>query len=267
MFAILLVAMIAASLNYNNNLALAFAFLLSSVALVAMHHCHRNLLGIQVNLNPEVETFANSQARFDFVLSNSSPVDRHDIEIHCESSTCLVSPLNAGVQQLVALEIPVAQRGVRIIKDFQLRTRYPFGWFRAWTYINTPLTAYVAPQPLGSRTPPPIASGDDDFADLRPYQPGMPVKHMAWKVLARGGEAAVRRYTGDSLISEWLEWDALPGLSAEARLSQLCRWVVLHDSNRPYGLRLPHLEIAPAAHRQHYRNCLRALALFKVSSL
>ena len=264
MLAIILVAMIAASLNYNNNLALAFAFLMSSVALVAMHHCHRNLLGINVTLNPEVETFAETVAQFDFVLANPSPVDRHDIEIHCASSTGLVPVLNAGAQQLVAVDVPVAQRGVRIINDFQLQTRYPFGWFRAWTYIHTPLTAYVAPQPLGSREPPPIASGDDDFAGLRPYQPGMPIKHMAWKVLARGGEAEIRRYTGETQNSEWLEWDALPGLSVEARLSQLCRWLVAHDSNRPYGLRLPHIEIAPAANRQHYRNCLRALATFNV---
>ncbi len=45
MLASLLVAMLIAGLNYNSNLGLAFAFLMVSLALVAMHHCHRNLLG------------------------------------------------------------------------------------------------------------------------------------------------------------------------------------------------------------------------------
>ncbi len=44
--------------------------------------------------------------------------------------------------------------------------------------------------PLASET-----RGDEDFAGLRAYEPGVPLKHMAWKVLARGGEAAVRSYT------------------------------------------------------------------------
>ena len=44
MLALMLVAMLIAGLNYNSNLALAFAFLMVSVALVTMHHCNRNLM-------------------------------------------------------------------------------------------------------------------------------------------------------------------------------------------------------------------------------
>ena len=43
--------MLIAGLNYNSNLGLAFAFLMASLALVAMHHCHRNLLGLSVDVN------------------------------------------------------------------------------------------------------------------------------------------------------------------------------------------------------------------------
>ena len=50
MLAALLFAMLIAGLNYNSNLGLAFAFLMVSLVLVAMHHCHRNLLGLGVDL-------------------------------------------------------------------------------------------------------------------------------------------------------------------------------------------------------------------------
>ena len=86
---------------------------------------------------------------------------------------------------------------------------------------------------------------------------------MAWKVLARGGEPAVRVYTDLGALPEWLEWSALEGVETEARLAQLCRWILTCESRsaRPYGLRLPGVEIAPGRGPTHRIRCLRALAL------
>jgi uncharacterized protein (DUF58 family) len=98
---------------------------------------------------------------------------------------------------------------------------------------------------------------------LRAYQSGVPLKHMAWKVLARGGEPAVRSYSAPAVDPEWLDWAALDGLDDEARLSQLCGWVLAADAQRRrYGLRLPDLEIEPGLGEQHRVRCLRALAAF-----
>src|SRR5271156_5580987 len=83
MLAALLFAMLIAGLNYNSNLGLAFAFLMVSLVLVAMHHCHRNLLGLSVDLNVEVDAFAGRDAAFDFMLRNQSAMDRSDIEVRC----------------------------------------------------------------------------------------------------------------------------------------------------------------------------------------
>jgi uncharacterized protein (DUF58 family) len=107
------------------------------------------------------------------------------------------------------------------------------------------------------------ARGDEDFSGLRAYEPGIPLKHMAWKVLARGGEAAVRSYSSLAAQPEWLEWSSLTGLDDEARLSQLCQWVLECDgAQRPYGLRIPGKEIAPSGGAAHRFACLRALAAF-----
>ena len=83
--------------------------------------------------------------------------------------------------------------------------------------------------------------GEEDFAGLRSYAPGVPLKHMAWKILARGGEAAVRIYSDLGARPEWLEWSSLDGLDTETRLSQLCRWITECEAGlpRPYGLRIP----------------------------
>jgi uncharacterized protein (DUF58 family) len=271
--AFLLAAMLIAGLNYNSNLGLAFAFLMTSLALVAMHHCHRNLLGLAVDATPEADAFAGADAEFEFLLRNDAGVERGDIEIRCGGGTGTQS-VPAKAWQHAVVRSPAARRGVIRIERFELRTRHPFGWFRAWTYVQSPLAVFVAPAPRGHRAVPAAAGavggtahselrGDEDFSGLRAYEAGVPLKHMAWKVLARGADAAVRSYTGLAAQPEWLDWHCLDGLGAEARLSQLCRWVIDSEAaQRPYGLRLPGKEIAPSRGPRHRTACLRALAAF-----
>jgi uncharacterized protein (DUF58 family) len=274
MLAAILAAMLIAGLNYNSNLALAFAFLMASMALVTMHHCNRNLLRLSVDVTTEVDAFAGREAMFEFELRNPSNVDRRDIEVRCLAAAGMGS-VAAGESESVEVIATVAQRGVARVEQFELRTRYPFGWFYSWTYVQGPIIVYVAPSPAGTRTLPSAGAkgtgthsevrGDEDFSGLRAYEPGVPLKHMAWKVLARGGEAAVRSYSSLAAQPEWLEWSALDGMDLEARLSQLCLWVLESDTaQRPYGLRLPGKEIAPSGGAAHRFACLRALAAFGV---
>ena len=51
------------------------------------------------------------------------------------------------------------RRGVVGIAQWEVRTRYPFGWFRAWTYVQAPLRILVAPAPSGGRDAPGDRSG------------------------------------------------------------------------------------------------------------
>jgi uncharacterized protein (DUF58 family) len=268
--ALLLVAMLLAGLNYNSNLGLAFGFLMMSLVLVAMHHCHRNLQGLIVDVRTEVDAFAGGVARFEFVMHNDAAIARSDIDIRCGEVRATHS-VAAGSYHRATLELPAPRRGIARHERFELRTRYPFGWFRAWTYVQSPLTVFVAPEPRGGRALPSATGGgsaghseqrgDEDFAGLRSYEPGVPLKHMAWKVLARGGEAAVRSYTAQAAQPEWLDWSALQGLDPETRLSQLCRWILDSEHDRhSYGLRLPGAEMAPGNGAVHRLLCLRTLA-------
>ncbi|HTV97877.1 MAG TPA: DUF58 domain-containing protein [Steroidobacteraceae bacterium] len=278
-FAGLLATMLIAALNYNSNLALAFAFFMVSLALVAMHHCHRNLSGLSVDVNLEADAFAGGDAVFCFLLRNDSALERSAIEVRLDpavrsaAGVRAVKSVPAQSYERLMLPVRVGARGVARWDQLEIRTRHPFGWFRAWTYVYVGLAAYIAPEPRGDRRLPDAAAGsgralrsagggDEDFAGLRAYAPGVPLKHMAWKVLARGGEAAVRMYTDLGAQPEYLEWSALPGLEVEARLSQLCRWVLACESGspRPYGLRIPGIEIPPGRGATHRARCLRALA-------
>ncbi len=271
--AAMILAMLMAGLNYNSNLGLVFGFLMASMAMVTMHHCHRNLLGLSVDLRRQSDGFAGASADIDFLLRNDSGADRFDIEIRCLSAA-QVTAVAAGAERMAAVTLPTPVRGLLTLKQCELRTSYPLGWFRAWTYVQAPVLVYVAPAPQGSRSLPPAAGapggatvmtgrrGDEDFAGLGPYTPGIPLKHMAWKTLAGGGEAAVRNYLDTAGSPQWLDWEMLGEMPREARLSQLCRWVLDHEAARKtYGLRLPGLEMPPDQGPAHREACLRALAI------
>lgn len=275
---LMLAAMLIAGLNYNSNLGLAFGFLLTSLVLVAMHHCHRNLLGLGVDAVGDADTFAGAPAQLEFVLQSDAAVDRCDIEIRCTDAAASTHRVAANGYQRAVVGLPAMPRGVMRLDQFELRTRHPFGWFRSWTYVHKPLTVFTAPEPRGTHVLPSAAAaagavsesdlhGDEEFAGLRSYQIGVPLKHMAWKVVARGGEPAVRSYTGLAAQPEWLEWSALEGMDTEARLSQLCRWILESEAaHHRYGLRIPGTEVSPGHGAVHRSTCLRALARFGVEN-
>jgi uncharacterized protein (DUF58 family) len=60
-----------------------------------------------------------------------------------------------------------------------------------------------------------------------------------------------------------LDWNMLPDLDAEQRLSQLARWCLDADAaGRSLGLRLPGCEIPLGLGPKQLAACLEALALF-----
>jgi uncharacterized protein (DUF58 family) len=278
LLACLLIAMLIGGLNYSNNLALGLAFLLCAVALAAMHHCHRNLLGLQLDAALTSDTMAGASAVHDFALKNPARLPRFDIEICLSPAVTGITTVAAGSVKRCTVSIPAATRGVLHFDRVQLRTRYPFGWFRAWTYAHVGLAVYTAPQPEGVARAVPAqvlqgitathaGRGDDDFMGLRDYAAGDPRKHIAWKSLARGADLAVRLYSGAGQWPEWFDWQDLPRLGAEQRLAQLCQWILAADSEqRRYGLRLPSRTIELGSGPAQRRDCLRALAKYPEAS-
>ena len=56
--------------------------------------------------------------------------------------------------------------------------------------------------------------------------PGDPLRRIAWKAYARGQGLHTKQYAGTDVVSHVFDWDSLRGLDTEARLAQLCRWVL-----------------------------------------
>ena len=277
-YAAMLFAMLLGGMNYGNNLGLALTFLLVSVGFVAMHHCHGTLSGLALKLVATEPAFAGDKVGFRLLLDNAAVSPRPRIEVSWSRGETNVVDVPALNSAPVALEVPSQTRGRLRLDRFVVATRHPLGLFRAWAVVHPGYSAIVWPRPADRRAAPPgvetdtggaqdRAQGDEDFAGLKPFQAGDSLRRIAWKAYARGQGLHTKQYAGTDVTSHVFDWDTLAGLDAEARLSQLCRWVLdAHERGEAFGLRLPGLSIPPnigTAHRQH---CLNSLALFNTGS-
>jgi len=271
-FALLLAVMLIAGLNYANSIALFLTFLLAGVVLVAMHACHRNLLQLRLDRLDIGPAFAGSQAVVRLSLGEDGGLPRPDIEVDGNGITPSACDLPARDRQSLDLLLATPRRGLMPLDRVRVATRYPFGLFRAWTWLHLPLSVMVYPAPLGS-LPLPGAPGmqqgaprhgpdADEWTGLRPFRTGDSPRHVAWTAYARGLPLMVKEYSATGGGERLFEFTALGRLQTEQRLSQLARWIVdAEAAGERYALHLPGTRIEAGHGQAHRHRCLMALAL------
>lgn len=277
-FGAVLLVMLIAAINYQNNMAFALVFLLSSVFIVAILHTYANLSGLTITAVRATPAYAGDLVEFELLISRCGRRDYYDITLSWGVGATETVTLKDIGSQTVKLHLPVHKRGLFTPGRLLIETFYPLGLLRAWTWIAPDLQALVYPRPIagkkiqfsaasdddyGDVTP---IAGSDDFCDFRNYHPGDSLKHVLWKSYAKGQALQTKQYQSYAQQRLWLEWSQFVG-DIEHRLSQLCYWVLkLDKENDDYGLRLPGIEIKPASGERHKAEVLKALALFSISS-
>jgi uncharacterized protein (DUF58 family) len=291
-FGVIVLILLVGSINYSLQLGYLLTFLVASMAIVGMHHTHSNLAQIILRGVRVEPVFAGDVAVFEISATNPTTADRFALRFSfapkVEPFRLLGAPTTPSEQPVVTIELPA--RGLRAVAvplpapergrlpapRITIETRYPFGLWRAWAYLTPALAGIVYPAPEIDAPPLPMmgagggdgvgmAASGEDFAGVRPYQPGDAQKMIAWKLAARSDDLSVKLFEAVGGGELMLDFDALPAaLGVEARLSRLTRWVLDADAAQArYGLRLPDSLIfigSGVAHREH---CLTALALYK----
>lgn len=272
---IILFAMLLTSVNYNNSLAFMFTFLLGAMAFVSMLYTHRNLAGLGVQAGPCEPVFAGESARFAVLLSNDGDLPKLGLRLHHRGHEVARVDIQAGTSQTAMIPVPAPQRGRLEMPEMVFSSDFPLGIFFSWSKkmkFGQHCLVYPCPtgelpfsfaldrrryQDCGTRTE------GDDFLGLRAYRPGDPPRHIHWKAVARGQGLLTKEFGGAGQDTVSLDWDLLAGMDNEARLSQLCRWVVdAHSANLRYSLRLPGINLAIGHGDAHRRRCLNSLALY-----
>ena len=274
LYAVFVFVMLLGAMNYNNSLGLALTFLLVGIGLAAMHLCHRNLNGLVISGLQAGEAFAGQPLALTIGCENPTAVARLALRFSCDTADGTVEMLEARGRGLVTLQLPTQARGLLRPSRVGVSTRFPFGLFRAWSWLHLPLEAVVYPRAAGEQQPPAsrgpdhagldlLQRGDEDFRGFRSYHPGDSPRHIAWKALARGAPLLVKDHAGSSGTPVVFELEQVADRDLERRLSQIARWILEAEQRaRAFGLKLPGSGITPATGALQRRRCLTALALF-----
>lgn len=277
-FAIMLLVMLLGAMNYSNSMGFALCFMLGGLGLVAMHRTHANLVHLQVRAQRCDAVFVGDTAHLNLRIDNPSASARYSIACSWARSEATedIADIAAGDGAELVMRRVAQQRGWLRAGVFAVWTEFPLGLFHAWTWAELEQSVLVFPKPAPPGRIPPGSqgsagynsaprSGQDEFAGLRTYQRGDTAHSIHWKSLPKTRTPMVKQFTETLDQEVWLDFDQLPDLELEARLSQLCRWVLdAEHSQHSYGLRLPGLVIRPDQGESHRARCLQALALFRL---
>lgn len=272
-----------ASINEQLSLGYALTFALTGAGLASMHTTHGNLRGLQMDLKAPEGVHAGDEYALELRLHNPGGA-RFGIAVSAQlDGGGLTEPAWVDVPALghavLTLRLPASLRGLHTLPRLVVTTRFPLGFFRAWSYwrpasrvwVYPRAEAVLAPFPVqaeagsGEAAPSRSAQGGSDFAGVRTYRRGDSMKQILWRkaamALDHGLPLWVRETEAPLAQDLWLDWRDTQGRDVEARLSRLTAWVLAADrQGLPYGLRLPGGETPPALGPAHRLACLQQLA-------
>ncbi len=272
---VMLVVMLLAAINYNLSLGYAFTFLIAGSGVAHILATWHNLVGLRIHLRPGEPCFAGEMAEFRVQLDCPREQRRYALQIFDAAGSERLAIDHSGTLAW-PMALPAQRRGWLRAGRLRIETRYPLGWVRAWSYIEPDAQLLVYPQPAGDLPLPsggasgqqdarqPLALAEEEFAGLREHRPGDPPGRIAWRRTARDGTLLVKHFTPLDYAELALSWQQLPAaLDVEARLSQLCQWLLqAQTAQLRVSLQLPGVQLDAAQDASHYLLCLQALALF-----
>ncbi|MBE9548973.1 MAG: DUF58 domain-containing protein [Proteobacteria bacterium] len=271
-FAVLLLVMTVAGLNYNNNLALILSYLLLAIFLSVSNLGYRNLRGLNISPAISKPVFAGNFAEFNIPVS-SHQGQRFALECWQEEC-CDQLTAKPGRPASLLIRKKTEKRGRLSLGPWKLQSAWPFGFYRVWSWIVPDDTCLVYPAPV--ENPPPLPwsgssvglsslaqAGDDELHGLRDYQAGDPLNRIAWRSSARADRLITRESEQQQSGEIILDWDYLPVAGTELRLSILCAWVLEAEKQKlNWSMRLPGESLTKGSGRGHQQRALSLLALY-----
>jgi uncharacterized protein (DUF58 family) len=263
-------AMWYAASSQNSAAIYLLLFMLASVFLVSIPHTLTNLAGVTLKVESAKPTFAGDEVCLPVEIMNSSRATRYRIEVILSDANKTRGRVDWIPRESAArltLRFPAPHRGEHKIEKLDLTSCYPLGFVRASKKVVSNQTYLVYPKPAGNAQLPTnnssrFADGwteqsvgpGDDFAGVRTYVPGESQRHIDWKAVARGQPLMTKEFAAETKGAVRLDFFELRFTDVEEKLSQLTLWVIEAErARRPYGLRLPGIEIFPAVGQMHAR--------------
>ena len=277
--------------NYNNNLILALAYLMVSIALINIYHTFVNMRGLQVRAAPVSPVYSGDEAYVELIFERQNSKQQQAVSVSWqpftidnqstrESAFEEVLDWKNNKQSRVILATKTHFRGRHQPARVRIKSYYPLGLLKCWSDVAIQAAVIVYPRPVEYKQTKSdsdviqsqrqaskistVMSVEQEFQGLKNYNQGEAMTHIAWKQYARSGVLYKKDYFTSGAQSTDLDWQHYQGVETERRLQHLVYQArQLHAHTIPFRLVLPDLVIEAGSGDQHLQQVLTALALFK----
>ncbi|WP_448549396.1 hypothetical protein [Thalassotalea fusca] len=269
--------------NYQNNLILLFSYVLASFFVSVMLHTFFNLSGLKIAAEDEYRLFSKQDG--DIKLRLWSDRAKYALSLSLGANENHLTDISRG-NQVVHVNYVPSKRGIFNIERMNVFSRYAFGLFHCWSYLQFKSQIIAYPQPIeitqsqfdhllslakqhqDALPQSPLQSSGylqgEDFSELRRYQIGEPISQVAWKSVAKGQPWMSKHYESESSDKLMFSLNQISEPNIETKLGILCFVLLnLQRSNREYGLKLDNINVLPASSDEHLQRCLTLLAEYK----
>lgn len=230
---------------HNFNLVYITLFFVFAIAFSAGPMGTFNIGELEAKFEPRGRLFANTLGKLYFNITNNSKTPAWAITLHIAKLSSTVGRIDAKKSQLASIEITLPSRGEAKDDECYLQSFFPLRTVRFVLPIDGGYHTLVYPQPLGI----PLRSfiqkqamhfGEEkDFDGLAPYSGTEPLSRIHWASVAKG-ETAVKTFAHEQTTQELAFNFVDAGENDEARLSQLCLWVLeCEQSHQPFTIQMP----------------------------
>ena len=231
---------------HNFNLVYITLFFVFAVAFSAGPIGTFNLGRLDVNFDSASRLFANMEGKIFFkIVNNSTSSSSWAVEIYCDSVNKLIGDVRAGVKRVVSLEVTPKKRGDFECKETYLQSFFPLTTVRFILPIDDSCIALVYPQPKGIslrsflNKQKSYYGEEKDFDGLTTYSGVESLSRIHWASVAKGN-VLVKKFIHEEHTQELAFKFKEAGKSDEARLSQLCLWVLASEKiNQPFTIEMP----------------------------
>ncbi len=230
---------------HNFNLVYITLFFVFALAFSAGPIGTFNIGRLEPRFEPIGRLFANTPAKLHFSIYNNSKSKAWSITLHVDSMDTDVGMIEPHSTTISSIDITPPKRGELSSQECYLQSRFPLSTVRFILAIDGGYSVLVYPEPRGE----PLSSflqkrsmhfGEErDFDGVASYSGAEPLSRIHWASVAKG-EMAVKTFAHEHTTQELIFGFVDSGDNDEARLSQLCLWILeCEKSSQEFLIEMP----------------------------